>query len=270
MYDWWVFVHLVGVFGFLIAHGVSVGVLFRLRTERDPSRVAGLLEFSASSIRLFYASLLVLLVGGVVAGIQGSLFDQGWIWGAIVILVLTSVAMVNMARPFYRRVGLVARAMAEGSEAVTSEQFDEILRSRRPISVAVVGFVGLTAILYLMVLKPTLGFSSATAASCSPSGTSIQVVARGTKFDADCLAAPASAAFTVALDNQDAVPHNLSIYTDSKASKTLFKGDNVTGHQQTTYQVPALAAGKYFFRCDVHPAQMTGTFVVASAATSSP
>jgi plastocyanin len=270
MYDWWVFVHLAGVFGFLIAHGVSVGVLFRLRTERDPSRVAGLLEFSGSSVRLFYVSMLVLLVGGVAAGIQGRLFDQGWIWGAIVILVLTSVAMVNMARPYYRRVGLVARAMAGGSEAVTPEQFDEILRSRRPMSVAVVGFVGLAAILYLMVLKPTLGFSSAPAASCSPSGTSIQVVAKGTKFDAACLAAPASEPFTVALDNQDAVPHNISIYTDASAKKALFKGDNVTGHQQTTYQVPALASGMYFFRCDVHPTQMTGTFVVGSSATSTP
>jgi len=27
--------------------------------------------------------------------------------------------------------------------------------------------------------------------------------------------------------------------------------------------VPALDAGTYFFRCDVHPTTMTGTFVVA-------
>ena len=29
-----------------------------------------------------------------------------------------------------------------------------------------------------------------------------------------------------------------------------------------TYDVPALEPGTYFFRCDVHPGQMTGTFVV--------
>src|SRR6266568_5118009 len=30
-YRWWVFIHLAGVFGFLLAHGASVSALFRLR-----------------------------------------------------------------------------------------------------------------------------------------------------------------------------------------------------------------------------------------------
>ena len=50
--------------------------------------------------------------------------------------------MYAMARPYYRRVGFVARAMAEGSQAVTAEQFDEILRSPRPVSVAAIGMIG--------------------------------------------------------------------------------------------------------------------------------
>lgn len=99
MYQWWVFVHLVGVFGFLAAHGVSMGVMLRLRTERDPRRVSELLELSAWSIRGFYAALGVLLVGGVAAAFVGHLWSERWIWTAIGILVVTSVAMTNMARP---------------------------------------------------------------------------------------------------------------------------------------------------------------------------
>jgi plastocyanin len=59
------------------------------------------------------------------------------------------------------------------------------------------------------------------------------------------------------------VPHNIAIYTDKSASKSLFKGSTVTGPKTTTYHVHALQAGTYYFRCDIHPTQMFGTFVVS-------
>ena len=43
---WIVCIHVVGVFLFLIGHGVSAGVVWRLRTERDPVAVRTLLDFS--------------------------------------------------------------------------------------------------------------------------------------------------------------------------------------------------------------------------------
>jgi plastocyanin len=58
------------------------------------------------------------------------------------------------------------------------------------------------------------------------------------------------------------VAHNISIYTDETAATSLFTGDLVTGPNTATYKVGALKAGTYFFRCDVHPTTMTGTFVV--------
>jgi plastocyanin len=98
-------------------------------------------------------------------------------------------------------------------------------------------------------------------ATCSPSGTSLHLVAKGLAFDTSCLAAPASQAFSVAFSNQDpTVLHNFAIYDPS--GKELFKGDLVTGPAQTTYHVAALPAGTYVFKCDVHTA-MTGTFVAS-------
>ena len=73
MYNAWVFIHLAGVFGFLLAHGVSVSVLFRLQKERNPERVNDLIALSGSSIRMFYVSLGVLVAGGIVAGFVGLL-----------------------------------------------------------------------------------------------------------------------------------------------------------------------------------------------------
>ncbi|MEX0790097.1 MAG: hypothetical protein WD178_04905 [Actinomycetota bacterium] len=71
MHQWWVYLHLAGVFGFLITHGVSVAVTFRLRTERDPAKVQALLGLSSASLPGFYPSLALLLVGGVLAGFSG-------------------------------------------------------------------------------------------------------------------------------------------------------------------------------------------------------
>ncbi len=154
MYNWWVFIHLVGVFGFLTAHGVSVGVAFKLRRERDPQRILALNELSSSSISLFYISLGVLLLGGIVAGFLGDWWDEAWIWVSLAVLIATSIAMYVIAHPYYRRVAFVARAMAGGSTAVTEKQLDEILLSHIPFTLAAIGFGAILFILFLMLFKP--------------------------------------------------------------------------------------------------------------------
>jgi len=99
--------------------------------------------------------------------------------------------------------------------------------------------------------------------TCEPSGTKLLVSATSSAFDTGCLAAPAGKPFTVTFTNDDAgVPHNLAIYSDEAATQTLFQGDLVTGPEEITYRVPALPAGTYVFRCDVHPTTMKGTFIV--------
>ncbi len=106
------------------------------------------------------------------------------------------------------------------------------------------------------------GGGTTTVTNCSPSGTNLSVTAKSFVFDTTCLAAPANRAFTIAFHNEDgATSHNVSIYTDSSARKPLFQGKIVVGVATERYDVKALPAGRYFFRCDVHP-QMNGTFIV--------
>ena len=101
------------------------------------------------------------------------------------------------------------------------------------------------------------------AASCSPGGTNLSVTAQSIHFSSTCLAAPAGKSFTISFANKDSgVPHNIAIYSSSAATKVLFRGQLVTGPKTVTYHVPALPAGTYYFRCDVHPTAMHGTFVV--------
>jgi plastocyanin len=94
----------------------------------------------------------------------------------------------------------------------------------------------------------------------------LKVVAKGFAFDPTCLAAPAGKSVSIEFDNQDpSVPHNVDIY-DKQGGKHLAgatdAGDFVTGVGSTTYKVEALPKGTYFYQCDLHPQQMTGTFVV--------
>ena len=92
----------------------------------------------------------------------------------------------------------------------------------------------------------------------------IALEARDMQFDTDILVAPAGATVTVAFENRDAgVQHNLAVYTDASAGTVIFKGPVVTGPGSATYTFTAPSTpGTYFFRCDLHPEQMTGSFVV--------
>jgi plastocyanin len=258
LYRWWVFVHVVGVFGFLITHGVSMYVTFELRSVRDPDRVVALLELSARSIRAFYWSLGLLLLGGVVAGFLGHWWSYAWIWSAIVILVLTSVAMYRVARPYYRRVGLVARAMAGGSTAVSDRELESIVRGPRPWVIAGIGFAGLLSILYLMMFQPALGVHQGGTAVAVQAD--VTVSANNLKFDTDMLTAPAARAFTIRFVNEEAVPHNVTIYEDASKADLLFKGADIS-KKTIVYEVKALPAGSYYFVCTIHPDQMFGTFL---------
>ena len=87
-------------------------------------------------------------------------------------------------------------------------------------------------------------------------------------FSADALQAPAGVPIDLEFDNQDpATGHNVQIFDgpdDTAAS--LFDGEVITGPAKTTYKVPALPDGEYFFHCKIHPTTMTGTITAAKGA----
>lgn len=153
-YQWWFFVHLLGVFGFLLSHGISAGVALKLRKERDPAKIDALLQLSSWSVSWLWPSIGVLLLGGVVAGFLGSWWSFAWIWASLGILVFMIVEMTVVASPYYRRVRTIVSAMAGGSEAVTAEQLDEVLRATPALLNAILGFSAIGGILYLMIFKP--------------------------------------------------------------------------------------------------------------------
>ena len=99
-------------------------------------------------------------------------------------------------------------------------------------------------------------------AKCEPSGTSISIAALGTKFDKDCLAAPANQAVTISMENKDTFGHNIAILKSHTSTDVLARADVFTGPKTVTVNLPGQPAGTYAFHCEVHPRAMMGTFVV--------
>ncbi|MCE5338313.1 MAG: cupredoxin domain-containing protein [Methanomicrobiaceae archaeon] len=106
--------------------------------------------------------------------------------------------------------------------------------------------------------------TAATTAAAGGKTATVDLTAENIKFDMSTITVPAGAQVTVNFNNKDnGVPHNFAVYTDSSASQNIFKGDTITGPATTIYTLTApTTPGTYFFRCDVHPQQMTGSFVV--------
>jgi plastocyanin len=86
------------------------------------------------------------------------------------------------------------------------------------------------------------------------------IVAKDMAFSSSTVEIAAGKNVTVHFDNQDNAPHNVAIYKDAGSTEKVSIGEIVTG-AKADQVVPALSAGTYYFRCDVHP-NMKGTIVV--------
>ena len=110
--------------------------------------------------------------------------------------------------------------------------------------------------------------SAPSTANCGKNGKiALDETAQGIAFQQPCLVAPAEKAFTINFDNKDPVQHDISIYPSSTKltpSDALFYSFSKPTNGGTTqpYNVGPLPAGTYFFQCDFHPTQMTGTFAI--------
>jgi hypothetical protein len=159
-YPWVVLAHVIGAFGFVLAHGVSAFVAFRLRSARSSEQVTTLMDLSGSSLMVAYASLLVILVAGVAAGFMGDWWGRAWIWFSIGLLLAIATSMYLVGTRYYVQVRhAVGQPAPQDPKGTTFERLDpdalaRLLDSRRPELLAAIGGGGLIVLITLMVLKP--------------------------------------------------------------------------------------------------------------------
>jgi hypothetical protein len=156
MYDLWVFLHILFVALFLLFHGVQVWALFALEPALpDREKVFDRAEQSRMVSTPMYVALVLLVLFGVIAGIDGRWFSRGWwLWGAIGVLLVTSGFMSAIAGPYMKKVRAATTRWADGSYPMPDDQLEALLRGPQPRIISVVGVAGLAILLWLMVYKP--------------------------------------------------------------------------------------------------------------------
>ena len=115
LYKLVVFLHVLFVFGYLLAHGVSAAVSFALKKERDIQRIRAMLDLSAASYPTMFLSLYAFFIFGIIAGFMGGWWKLGWIWVSILLLVVIVVLMMAFGG------GLTAKRAKPQASATTSK-----------------------------------------------------------------------------------------------------------------------------------------------------
>ena len=156
-----VFLHVVGVLLFVLAHGVSVAVLLKMRTERNPVALRSLLDLSRTSLGAAGIGFVLWFVGGVVAGFSGNWWTSGkyWIWVSLGIAIVITGLMTPMGRFYFNRVRTALGVDPKTGQLDPTVQVDgttleAAISSGQPTFLAARGIIGLVVLLYLMVAKP--------------------------------------------------------------------------------------------------------------------
>lgn len=163
MYPWLVYLHILATFTFMLAHGVSSVVSWRLRGQRDPATVRAWLELYANNgvYAVLYGSLLVLLLSGIIAGFMGNWWGRAWIWVSLILLIAMIIAMFALGSAYYnkvrRAVGMAyfdGRKEVPAQEPLSEEEIATLLERSPALILTIIGYGGIAVILWLMRFKP--------------------------------------------------------------------------------------------------------------------
>jgi hypothetical protein len=157
-----VFIHVVGVFAFLLAHGVSAGVMFWLRREREPAAVRALLGLSQSALMVMFVGALLLFVSGIVAGFSGNFWTAGglWLWASLILFIVVFLLMTPLARMPLDRVRKALDEPTSGPPTLGSAvepapaDLEVAISALRPMLVASLGVGAVIILTWLMMYKP--------------------------------------------------------------------------------------------------------------------
>jgi plastocyanin len=87
----------------------------------------------------------------------------------------------------------------------------------------------------------------------------VEVEAQDFAFVPASFAVTADEEVTVTVNNTGSAPHTLTVYTDEEYTDAVTDADTGTLNGGETGEFTAtFSGGEYYFRCEVHPGQMTG------------
>ncbi|MDQ3962397.1 MAG: cupredoxin domain-containing protein [Actinomycetota bacterium] len=189
---------------------------------------------------------------------------------AVPLMAITGVvAAVGLFALLLMRLPQDYAPMAAGVFAVIIVAATVVVAARKEFSkrtIAELSALVLYPVALAAVLVYVVGFAAGTGDEARSEGASVEaasetVVAQDLEFSNSELRLPAGEDSVLTLENNDSAPHNFSIYKDDSLDPSFFTGQNIEPGDSFDYAIPALEAGAYYFRCDLHP-DMDGRLIV--------
>jgi plastocyanin len=181
----------------------------------------------------------------------------------VLAILVTEAVVFSLSRVLLATGGTQAVAIALGTALVILMGAAVIASSPKMTSSAVIGL--LAVVLLGVIVAGAVAYAHGPVYPKEKGGTKAEalvVSAQNVAFSVKALDLPAHGA-VIDFRNQDTQPHNIAIFPSSAAlTRALFRGAIVSPGQKASYEVGDLKPGSYYFHCDVHPTQMTGTVVV--------
>jgi len=158
---WLVFLHVLSVITFFLAHGTSVAMAFKIRKETDFARIRAMLDLSASTIVVVFIAFLVMGLTGLIMPFILKIWNKGWIWTSIVLMIGVLLQMGFMNEKRYKILRkLVGLPYMQGNKEYPAEEpasqaeVEAHLRKLNVHELVAVGYVIPMIVLWLMVFKP--------------------------------------------------------------------------------------------------------------------
>ena len=130
--------------------------------EKEFERIRAMLDLSASTIRAIFISFLGLGLTGLALPFMMKLWNRGWVWISIVLMVLVVVQMGFMSEKRYKHLRkLVGLPYMQGAkelppeEPASVEEVQEFIQKKlKVVELIMVGYVIPVIVLWLMMFKP--------------------------------------------------------------------------------------------------------------------
>lgn len=158
---WLIFLHVLAVLTFFLAHGASAAMAFKVRRETDLARLRAMLDLSDSTVEIMFISFLGIGFTGVILPFPMHLWGKAWVWLSIVLMIFVFIWMVWMNERSYKvlrkLVGLPYRQGSKEYPAMppaSQEEVVELLSKTRVTGLVVVGYLVPVVVLWLMIFKP--------------------------------------------------------------------------------------------------------------------
>jgi len=158
---WLIFLHILSALTFFMAHGTSAAMAFKVRRETDFARIRAMLDLSLSTMIIMAISFLIMGLTGLILPFLIHIWNKGYIWVSIVLMLFVFVYMVMFNETSYKKlrrlVGLPYRVRNKELPAeapVSAEEVATLLNKINITGLVVVGYVIPAIVLWLMVFKP--------------------------------------------------------------------------------------------------------------------